>query len=259
MELHINGRPAKRLSGWNAERRRGGGVRGACGDVREMREAGGGRARAGDADAEAGAAGGTADAGDEDRQRDHWAAETVGGMEECAGLASGGMAAAIRAGTGDGGGDDFDFDVHGGIYADALEARGLEPGDGAADGEPAGAFDFCEEREIRERFAGGVRDSDAAAAGDATAVGAGGAAAKSVASESAGPVAGFAASGTQPVAYGSDAGFIDVGRKQRQRQKIYHRGHRGRKARERLESLIAGSTFRGDFVIWIEATIRRMR
>src|SRR5271169_1986899 len=96
------------------------------GDVREMREAGGGGARAGDADAEAGAAGGTADAGDEDRQRDHWAAETVGGMEECTGLASGGMAAAIRAGTGDGGGDDFDFDVHGGIHADALEARGLE-------------------------------------------------------------------------------------------------------------------------------------
>jgi hypothetical protein len=53
-------------------------------------------------------------------------------MEECTGLASGGMAAAIRAGTGDGGGDDFDFDVHGGIHADALEARGLEPVDGAA-------------------------------------------------------------------------------------------------------------------------------
>src|SRR5271156_2875752 len=180
-----------------------------------MREAGGGGARAGDADAEAGAAGRAADAGDEDRQRDDRAAEAIGGMEECAGVAAGGVAAAIRAGIGDSGGDDFDSDVHGGIYADALEARGLEPGDGVAHGQPAGAFDICEEREIRERPAGGVRDSDAAAAGSGTAASVAGAAAESIAGESAGPVAGFAASGAQPGAYWSDAGFFDVNQKER--------------------------------------------
>src|ERR1700731_3894528 len=104
-----------------------------------MREAGGGRPRAGDADAEAGTAGRSADAGDEDRQRDDRAAEAKCGMEECAGVASGGVAAAVRAGIGDGGGDDFDSDVYGGIYADTLEARGLESGNGIAHGQPAGA------------------------------------------------------------------------------------------------------------------------
>src|ERR1700722_1853367 len=109
-----------------------------------MREAGGGRARAGDADAEVGTAGRAADAGDEDRQRDDRAAETKCGMEECAGVASGGVATAIRAGIGDGGGYDFDSDVYGGIYTDALEARGLESGNGIAAGVRGGAFCACE-------------------------------------------------------------------------------------------------------------------
>ena len=174
--------------------------------MRGLREASGRSERAGYADARDRASGSSVNAGNTNYQCDEWAAQRNVELEELVCVGARFVASAIPDGRGHGGGDGFDFAVHHGRFSGALEARGFESGDGAAHCKSPGAFDICEERKIRERFARGVRDSNAAAAGIGTFANT--ATGKSVAFETAGEVADFAESRAQPGADRNHAGVI---------------------------------------------------
>ena len=125
-----------------------------------------------------------------------------------AGVAPAVLRSAIRDGDGDGGGDDFDFDVHGGIYAERWKHADLSPATVMRTANRQAHLTFAKSAkfvndlrvvyEIQTRLQPETQPQSAPAVPQQN----------HVAGESAGPVADFAASGTQPVAYGSDAGFL---------------------------------------------------